>query len=52
MVENGKNDQFVDESETKSNFLWQPNAKNSGSLGDSIDNQQKYGVIGWQQRWK
>ena len=26
--------------------------KNVGSLGDSRDNQQKYGVIGWQQRWK
>ena len=23
-----------------------------GSLGDSRDNQQKYGVIGWQQHWK
>ena len=60
-----KNDQFVDEIETKSSFLWQPNAKNRrslgrrayispknvGSLGDSIDNQQKYGVIGWQ-HWK
>ena len=26
--------------------------KNRGSLGDSRDYQQKYGVIGWQQRWK
>ena len=49
--------------ETKSSFLWQLNAKhtgssgesyrkahispkNVGSLGDSRDNQQKYGVIG------
>ena len=42
IVENGKNDQFVDEIETKSSFLWQPNAKkkkkkkkNKGSLGES-----------------
>ena len=48
IVENGKNDQFVNEIETKSSFLWQPNAKtgglwvtaetiskNMGSLGDS-----------------
>ena len=28
IVENGKNDQFNDEIETKSSFLWQPNAKN------------------------
>ena len=27
VMENGKNDQFVDEIETKSSFLWQPNAK-------------------------
>ena len=26
-VENGKNDQFVDETETNSSFLYQPNAK-------------------------
>ena len=26
--------------------------KHVGSLGDSRDNQQKYGVIGWHQRWK
>ena len=26
--------------------------KNVGSLGDSRDNQQKYGVIGRKQRWK
>ena len=70
IVENGKNDQFVDEIETKSSFLWQPNTKNRGfflgesdqrahispknvgSLDDSRDNQQKYGVIGWQQHWK
>ena len=26
--------------------------KNVGSLGDSRDNQQKYGIIGWQQCWK
>ena len=35
IVENGKNDQFVDEIETKSSFLWQLNAKNKGSLGES-----------------
>ena len=36
IVENGKNDQFVDEIETKSSFLWQPNAKkNRGSSGES-----------------
>ena len=58
IVENGKNDQFVDEIETKSSFLWQPNAKIGGlyvraikeptfhQMGDSRDNQQKYGVIG------
>ena len=34
-VENGKNDQFVHEIETKSSFLWQPNAKYRGSLGES-----------------
>ena len=27
IVENGKNDQFVDKIETKSSFMWQPNAK-------------------------
>ena len=35
IIENGKNDQFVDEIETKSSFLWQPNAKNRRSLGES-----------------
>ena len=30
IVEYGKNDQFVDEFETKSSFLWQPNAKIGG----------------------
>ena len=34
IVKNGKNDQFVDEIETKSSFLWQLNAKNRGSLGE------------------
>ena len=34
-VENGKYDQFVDDIETKSSFLWQPNAKNRESLGES-----------------
>ena len=60
IVENGKNDQFVEEIETKSSFPWQPNAKNRGSLGESDrrahilpnnvgslgnsrDNQQKWG---------
>ena len=33
IVENGKNYQFVDEIETKSNFLWLPNAKNRGVFG-------------------
>ena len=67
IVENGKNYQFVNVIETKSSFLWQLKAKNRGSLGesdrrahspknvgslgDSRDNQQKCGVIGWQQRW-
>ena len=31
IVENGKNNQFNDEIETKSSFLWQPNAKNMWS---------------------
>ena len=35
IVQNGKNDQFVKEIETKSSFMWQPNAKNKGSLGES-----------------
>ena len=35
IVENGKIDKFVDEIETKSSFLWQPNAKNRRSLGES-----------------
>ena len=36
IVENGKNDQFVDEIETKSSFLWQPNVKkNRESLSES-----------------
>ena len=30
IVKTGKNDQFVDEIETKSSFLWQPNAKIGG----------------------
>ena len=32
IVENGNNDQFVDEIETKSSFLWQPNTKKIGGL--------------------
>ena len=32
IVENGKNDQFWDEIETKRSFLWQPNAKKIGGL--------------------
>ena len=43
IVENGKYDQYVDEIEIKSSFLWQPNAKkkkkkkkkNRRSLGES-----------------
>ena len=34
IIESGKNDQFVDEIETKSSFLWQLNAKNKGSLSE------------------
>ena len=49
IVENGKNDHFVDEIETKSSFLWQPNAKNRGSLGVSdrrahISPKKKWGL--------
>ena len=53
IVKNGKNDQFVYEIETKSSFLWQPSAKNMGSLGESDRRahiSQKRGVFGWQQR--
>ena len=32
IIENGKNDQFVDKIETKSSFLWKPNAKKIGGL--------------------
>ena len=35
IVENGQKNQFVNEIETKSSFLLQPNAKNRGSLGES-----------------
>ena len=31
IIANGKNDQFVNEIQTKSSFLWQLNAKNRGS---------------------
>ena len=59
IIENGKNDQFVDEIETKSSFLWQPNAKKKKKkkLGDlwvrAIEEptfHQKMWVFGWQQR--
>ena len=53
IVENGKNDQFNDEIETQSTFLWQPNAKKSGLGWERLKSPhftKKCGVFGWQQR--